>query len=59
MAVIALTASISGCASALSKIDADYAALPEVCSTFTSGKSVEKISAEGALGTKPKVTIAA
>jgi peptidylprolyl isomerase len=59
VAVIALTTSISGCASAPSKIDADYAALPEVCSTFTSGKSVEKISAEGALGTKPKVTIAA
>lgn len=58
LAVIALTTSISGCASAPSKIEADYAALPEVCSAFTPGKNVEKISAEGKFGTKPMVKIA-
>jgi peptidylprolyl isomerase len=59
VAVIALTTALSGCASAPNKLDADYASLPEVCSSFTTGKNVEKISAEGAFGTKPAVKIAA
>ena len=55
-AIVALTATVSGCAAGPTGLAADYASLPEVCGKFTTGDAVSKINATGAFGTKPTVT---
>lgn len=55
-ALVALTATITGCAAGPTDLAADYASLPEVCAKFTSGDAVSKITSTGDFGTKPKVT---
>lgn len=53
--LIALTATVSGCAAGPSGLAADYASLPEVCEKYSTGEAVSKITATGNFGAKPTV----
>ena len=59
MAVITLTAALSGCSAGPSSIEAAYDSIPQTCDKYTTGANADKVSATGDFGTKPTITFAA
>jgi peptidylprolyl isomerase len=59
MAVITLTAALSGCSAGPSSIEAAYDSIPQTCDKYTTGANADKVSVTGDFGTKPTITFAA